>query len=135
MLTSPTGVAADGTVVQANALIVHEKIIGAARLRMGESFRVARRALFAHLLTSSTKVCVFTGTRAILRVIRCAVRARETPELTLAGAAVLRIGVWSRDKRTFKQAIYKPSITAICDFAVGADVGVHALARPVFKLA
>ena len=134
MLTSSSGVAADGTVVQADAMIVHEKIVGAARLRMGESFRVTRSALFTHLLTSSAKIRVFTGTRAILRVLRCAIRAREPPEQTFTRAAVGTFWIWCRDKRTLEEAGDQTPEPAVDDFAVCAYVGVHALARAIFKL-
>ena len=134
MLTSSSGVAADGTVVQADAIIIDKKIICAARLGVRKPLGVARCAFFAHNLTTCSVITVFTGSRAILRVLRGAIRATKTPEQTFTRAAVGTFWIWCRDKRTLEEAGDQTPIPAICDLAVCAYVGVHALARPVFKL-
>ena len=134
MLTCPAGVASDGTVVEADTMIVHEKIIGAARLGVRKPLGVTRSTLFAHNLTTCSKVRVFTGTRAILRVLRCAIRATKTPEQTFTRAAVGTFWIWCRDKRTLEEAGDQTPEPAVDDFAVCAYVGVHALARAIFKL-
>ena len=134
MLACPTGVAADGAIVQANAMIIDKKIICTTRLGVRKPLGVTRSSLFTHNLTTCSVITVFTGSRAILRVLRCAIRATKTPEQTFTRAAVGTFWIWCRDKRTLEEAGDQTPKPTICDLAVCACIRVDAFARPIFKL-
>lgn len=129
MLTSSSRIASDGAVIKANAVIVYEKIVGAACLSMSKPLGVGRRPFLAHCVAPSSEIGIFAGTATVLGVFGCAVGAFESPEFRLACTSVLP--VWRRDLRTLKKAVDKPAVPTISDLTMSTDIGVHALAGAI----